>query len=354
MAMMKDEMMIIDAWKGRKTNRIPLWLMRQAGRYLPEYRDVRAKAGGFLKMVYDPALAAAVTLQPLRRFDLDAAILFSDILVVPHALGLGLDFLEGEGPRLETVCDADGVARLRRDGLMRRLSPVIEAALRVRGDLSGDKALIGFAGSPWTVASYMVHGGGGHDFAAIKDWAARDPQGFGGLIDVLVDCTVEYLDAQIRAGADAVQLFESWAGVLTGADFQRWVIAPNARIATGVKALHPGVPVIGFPRSGVAADVAAFAAGAGIDAVGLSQDVDLIWVAQVLQPSVCVQGNLAPEILLEGGNRMVESVLAICETLGRGPFVFNLGHGVIKETPPEHVAALVEAVHGWTCKERAA
>ncbi|MBU6235104.1 MAG: uroporphyrinogen decarboxylase [Alphaproteobacteria bacterium] len=340
---------IVKAWNGKRTDKVPMWLMRQAGRYLPEYREVRAKAGGFLNMVYNPAIAKEITLQPLKRFDLDAAILFSDILVVPHALGLKLAFMEGEGPKLDVVTDA---TRLNENGFLDRLAPVMDTVAAVKADLPKGKALIGFVGSPWTVASYMVHGEGGHDFALIRNFAKLEPDAFQRIIDVLVRVTISYLDAQVRAGAEAVQVFESWASAVTGDDFKRWVVAPNAAIVAGFKKLHPHVPVIGFPRTAKTDDLLAF--DIGCNAIGLSQDVAPEWAAKHLQTRVCVQGNLAPELLLEGGAKMEETAKNICLSLDGGPFVFNLGHGVIKETDPSHVAALVETVHGFKRRALAA
>lgn len=348
------DVMIIDAWMGKRTERVPLWLMRQAGRYLPEYREIRAKAGGFLAMAYNPEYAIEITLQPLKRFDLDAAILFSDILVLPHALGLKLEFLEGEGPKLETVSSEVELSKLQENGFLQRLQAVLDAVAGVKAKMPQSKALIGFAGSPWTVASYMVEGQGGHDFVRIKNWAFHDPAGFQRLMDLLVRTTVEYLSAQIQAGAQAVQIFESWAGMLAGDDFVRWIAAPNAAIVKALKTQHPHVPVIGFPRTDNAVDVARYVAEIGVNAVGLSQGIEPAWAAQNLQPKVCVQGNLAPELLLQGGRAMLDGVENICMALDGGPFVFNLGHGVIKETDPDHVAALVDAVHGFKRKALAA
>ena len=338
---------ILEVWKGKQSTRVPVWLMRQAGRYLPEYRQVRASVGGFLDLVYNPALAAEVTLQPVRRFDVDAAILFSDILVVPHALGLKVEFPEGEGPRLQTVHDTKDLLKLDMAGAPAIWAPVCETIGRVRTGLPEGKALIGFCGSPWTVASYMVHGEGGHDFARIKAWAIHDSAGFSKLIDVLVEASIAYLDAQIRAGAQAIQIFESWANVLTGALFDRWVIGPNARIAAGIRALHPSVPLIGFPRTVNEGDVAHFAEKAGFDALSIGENIAPSWAAQTIQKTMCVQGNLAPSVLLNGGDTMRRAALSICHELAGGAFVFNLGHGIIKETDPAHVAELVKLVHDF-------
>lgn len=303
-------------------------------------------------MAYNPAYATEITLQPLRRFDLDAAILFSDILVVPHALGLGLEFLEGEGPKLQTVSSFEDILNLREADVLPRLTPVMEAVANVRAKMPKDKALIGFAGAPWTVASYMIEGGGGHDFSKTVSMAKNNQDVFLRLIDVLVRSSVVYLDAQIKAGAQAVQLFESWAGVLSGDDFRRWVIEPNARIAKAIKSAHPEVPFIGFPRTDNADDLYAFTAGIGADCIGISQDIAPDWAAQNIQQRLCVQGNLDPGLLLKGGSDMTLAAENICNALDEGPFVFNLGHGVIKETNPDHVADLIRVVH--THKRKAA
>jgi uroporphyrinogen decarboxylase len=321
----------------------PVWLMRQAGRYLPEYRELRAGVNGFLELCFTPALAAEVTLQPVRRYGLDAAILFSDILVVPAALGQPVTFVEGEGPRLDPVADAAGLGRLSPARLHDVLAPVYETVDRVKGALSPETALIGFAGAPWTVACYMVEGGGSKDFAAVRTFAFADPAGFARLVELLVDTTAAYLVRQIAAGAETVQLFDSWAGVLPEAAFRRWVIAPTREIVARVKARAPGVPVIGFPR-GAGVLYEAYAAETGVDAVGLDPTVPLAWARDRLQARLPVQGNLDPMLLVAGGTALEEGVSAILAALGDGPLVFNLGHGVHLTTPPEHVGALVEQV----------
>ncbi|HEY8963239.1 MAG TPA: uroporphyrinogen decarboxylase [Alphaproteobacteria bacterium] len=330
---------IIDAWKGKKTDKTPIWLMRQAGRYLPEYREIRAKAGSFLDLCFNPALAAEVTMQPVHRFDVDAAILFSDILVIPFALDQKLTFVENEGPKLQPISDAQSLVF---NDFESCLAPILETVANVRAALPKDKALLGFAGSPWTVASYMIEGGGGHDFSKIKAMAHVDLQH---ILDVVVDATIRYTVAQIEAGADAIQLFESWAGVLSDDDFDDLVIKPNQTIVAALKKQYPDVPVIGFPRTDKVEDVRRFSSQTGVDAVGLSQDIPFK-LGQDLQRLVCVQGNLAPELLLQGGDAMVRKSQEICDAWGDGPFVFNLGHGVIKETNPDYVAQLVETVHG--------
>jgi uroporphyrinogen decarboxylase len=320
--------------------------MRQAGRYLPEYRAVRAKAGSFLNLCYNPKFAEEVTLQPLRRYGMDAAILFSDILVVPHALGQKLDYVEGEGPRLDPVRSAGDLAQLSASHLHERLAPVYETVDRLSRSVPANTALIGFAGSPWTVASYMVEGGGSKEFAQVKAWAYRDPEGFAVLIDMLVAATADYLSAQIAAGAEAVQLFDSWAGVLPAPEFRRWVIEPTARIVTALKALHPEVPVIGFPR-GAGLLYADYADATGVDAVGLDTAVPPEWAALTLQTRVAVQGNLDPIMLVAGGEALSAAARHVLEALAAGPFVFNLGHGVVQSTPPEHVGQLAALLRAW-------
>jgi uroporphyrinogen decarboxylase len=324
---------------------LPVWLMRQAGRYLPEYRELRAEAGSFLALCYDPRRASEVTLQPIRRFGFDAAILFSDILVVPHALGQGLDYVEGEGPKLEPVTDAASIARLSAGRLHEVLGPVYETVGRVAAALPPETALIGFAGAPWTVATYMVEGGGSKEYGVVKRLAYGEPETFGRLIDLLVEATVAYLLRQVTAGVHAVQLFDSWAGVLPEAEFERWVIAPTRRIVAAVRVAAPGVPIIGFPR-GAGLLYERYLAGTGVDAVGLDTAVPPGWAAKALQPKAAVQGNLDPVLLLTGGVPMLRAADAIVAALGGGPFVFNLGHGVLQKTPPEHVAALVRHLRG--------
>ena len=336
---------LLRALSGQAQPRLPVWLMRQAGRYLPEYHATRARAGSFLDLCYNPALAAEVTLQPIRRYGLDAAILFSDILVVPHALGQALDYVEGEGPKLDPVTDAGGIDRLSADRLHEVLGPVYETVGRVATLLPPEVALIGFAGAPWTVATYMVEGGGSKEYAAVKGLAFGARETFARLIDLLVEATGSYLLRQIAAGAEAVQLFDSWAGVLPPAEFDRWVIAPTRRIVDAVRAAAPKVPVIGFPR-GAGLLYERYLAGTGVDAVGLDGSVPPSWAAQALQPRAAVQGNLDPVFLVTGGEPMIRAADAIVDALGGGPFVFNLGHGVQQRTPPEHVAALIRHLRG--------
>ncbi len=333
--------------RGERAKRPPIWLMRQAGRYLPEYREVRARAGSFLNLCYDPVNACEVTLQPIRRFGFDAAIIFSDILVVPHALGQKLEFREGEGPVLGPVTDAAEMGALKLDGVTERLAPVYEAVSRTRAALSEETALIGFCGAPWTVATYMIGGRGSPDQAAARKLAYREPATMQRLIDILVEASAAHLIAQIEAGADVVQIFDSWAGSLPDDQFARWCVAPTRGIAGRVRAAHPDAPpIIGFPR-GADALAATYAAEAGVDAIGCDTAMPLETMAG-LQAQLPVQGNLDPLLLVAGGDAMRQRVDQIIETLGCGAHVFNLGHGIVPETPTEHVAELVARVQGRT------
>ncbi|HET6520707.1 MAG TPA: uroporphyrinogen decarboxylase, partial [Geminicoccaceae bacterium] len=321
--------------------RPPVWLMRQAGRYLPEFREVRRRVPDFLERCYAPEIALELTLQPIRRFRLDAAILFSDILVVPDALGCRVRFVEGEGPRLDPVRSAAAVARLDAGRLRAHLAPVYETVARLRRSLPGDVALIGFAGAPWTVAAYMVEGGGSKEFHAARALARREPEAFGALIDLLTGATVDHLLAQIEAGAEAVQLFDSWAGLLPEPEFERWCVAPVAAIAARIKESHPDVPVVAFPR-GAGVLYRRLADLDGVDALSLDTTVPLRWAVEALRPVRCLQGNLDPVALLVGGDGLRAEAGRIVRAFGRRPFVFNLGHGVLPETDPGHVALLVE------------
>jgi len=322
----------------------PIWLMRQAGRYLPEYRAVRETAGGFLDLCYAPKLAAEVTLQPIRRFGFDAAILFADILVVPDALGQGVRFAEGEGPRLDPIRSAAELARLDAGKTDATFARVAETVARVRQDLPAETALIGFCGSPWTVATYMVAGRGSPDQADARLWAYRDAPGFAQLMELLVEVSVAYLDLQIRAGADCVQLFDSWAGSLPEDEFDRWVTAPTRTMVAALKEKHPGVPVIGFPR-GAGAKAQRYIAETGVDAIGCDTLMPLALMRD-LAPHAVVQGNLDPLLLVAGGAAMAARVDEIKQAMAGHPHIFNLGHGIVPETPPEHVAELVRLVRG--------
>lgn len=328
----------------------PAWLMRQAGRYLPEYRALRERADGFLDLCLTPEMAVEITLQPVRRYGLDGAILFSDILVVPYALGRRLWFEEGVGPRLDPLGEAD-IGGLAPDALHQVLAPVYETLRRLSGLLPGEVALIGFAGAPWTVASYMVEGGTSRDFAAVKGWAYGDPDGFGRLIDVLVDATAEYLKAQVVAGAEVLQLFDSWAGVLPAGALRRWCLEPTARIVQAVKATYPEVPIIVFPR-GAGVLYEAYATEVGANALALDTTVPVHWARDRLQGKMAVQGNLDPLYVVTGGEAMRTAAEEVLAGLTDGPYVFNLGHGVVPQTPPENVAELVRIVRGWAAGGR--
>ena len=337
---------LLQALNGRVPGRVPVWLMRQAGRYLPEYRALRAEVGDFLDLCFTPELAAEVTLQPLRRYGMDGAILFSDILVVPYALGQALDYVEGEGPQLEPIRDAAAVARLSSERLESVLGPVYQTIRRVRAELPDGATLIGFAGSPWTVACYMVEGGGSKDFAEVKRFAYGDPVGFGRLIDDLVDASITYLRGQIEAGAEALQLFDSWAGVLSEQAFHRWCIEPTRRIVEGVRSAHPDIPIIGFPR-GAGLMYADYARQTAVSALGLDTAVPMA-AARSLQAQLPVQGNLDPVAVMVGGDTMRGAAKEILQALAGRPFVFNLGHGVLQHTPPDHVDELVTMVRAYS------
>jgi uroporphyrinogen decarboxylase len=318
----------------------PVWLMRQAGRYLPEYRELRQRVPDFLELCLTPELAAEATLQPVRRFGMDGAILFSDILVVAHALGQEVAFREGAGPALDPIRSAAAARRLALDALPERLAPIYETVARVASLLPPETALIGFAGAPWTVATYMVEGGTSRDFAVVKKWAFADPDGFAELIDRLIEATVIHVSGQIAAGAEAIQLFDSWAGVLPEPEFRRWVVVPTQRIVHALRENHPRVPVIGFPR-GAGLMYRAYFSGSSVTALGLDTTVPPAIARKTLQSIGPVQGNLDPLMLVAGGKPMSEAAAAIRQALAGGPFIFNLGHGVLPETPVEHVAELV-------------
>ena len=322
----------------------PLWMMRQAGRYLPEYRSLRADKGGFLALVYDSDAAAEVTLQPLRRFaQLDAAILFSDILIVPFAMGQDLRFVAGEGPRLAPrLAEAAFEALAAVPG---RLAGIYETVAKVKAALGPDKTLIGFAGSPWTVATYMIAGQGSREQAEARGFALRDPAAMQTLIDAIVAMTIDYLCGQIDAGADTVQLFDSWSGSLSPREFERWVIAPTAAIVAALHQARPGVPVIGFPK-GAGGKLPAYARETGVDALGLDETVDPVWANRELPHGLPVQGNLDPLVLLHGSERLEAEVAEIRTALAGRPHVFNLGHGIVKETPIANVERFMAAVKG--------
>jgi uroporphyrinogen decarboxylase len=336
----EQEIPFLQSLSGQITPRVPFWLMRQAGRYLPEYRALRAKAGSFLGLCFNPALAAEVTLQPLRRFDMDAAILFSDILVVPYALGQALDFVEGEGPRLGPLPKTDEIDFATFD---RKLQPVYETIGEVKKNLTAGKGLIGFAGAPWTIACYMMQGQGGGEFVAAKKSAFENPTACDQLIASLVDATSHYLIGQINAGADAVQIFDSWAGLLPEPYFNRWVISPTKKIIENIHKTYPEFPIIGFPR-GAGAFYKSYAEKTSVTGLGIDQYYPLEKVANEIGSKIVLQGNMDPAFLLTGGSTMESEAKRILTAMVGKPFIFNLGHGVIKETPPEHVAQLAEII----------
>jgi uroporphyrinogen decarboxylase len=329
--------------KGERRDPPPVWMMRQAGRYLPEYRTLRAEKGGFLDLVYDSEAAAEITLQPLRRFPLDGAILFSDILIVPFAIGQNLSFVAGEGPRLTpTMLDA----RIRDlEPHMQRLNPIYETVRRVKARLSPETTLLGFAGSPWTVATYMIAGQGSREQAEARRLAYADPGKLHVILDMIATVTVEYLSGQIAAGADAVQLFDSWSGSLAPAQFERFVIARTAWIVEQLRKRHPEVPVIGFPR-GAGGKLASYARETGVDAIGLDETTDPNWAHRELPDGMPVQGNLDPLALITGGAALKEAVGRILDALSARPHIFNLGHGIQQDTPLAHVEELMALVKG--------
>ncbi|MSO84330.1 MAG: uroporphyrinogen decarboxylase [Rhodospirillales bacterium] len=336
----------IEALKGRRMSPPPWWLMRQAGRYLPEYRELRARAKGFLDFCYRPEMAVEATLQPLRRFGMDAAILFSDILVVPDALGQKLEFREGEGPVLEPLVSSRDIARLEPENLDRHLAPVYAAVRRIADELPAEVALIGFAGAPWTVAVYMVEGRGGGERTKIRDWFRARPADGETLLELLADATVAHLSRQIESGAEAVQLFDSWAGGLDDEEFRRFVIAPTKVIVAKLKAHHPGVPIIGFPRE-AASRYPEYARATGVDAIGLDGAVVPAWAVREIAGGCALQGNLDNRVLVAGGARLADEARRILDGFRDRPHVFNLGHGVLPETPPAHVAELAQIIRAW-------
>jgi uroporphyrinogen decarboxylase len=335
---------ILDVLANRNAAKTPIWLMRQAGRYLPEYRQVRAKAGSFLDLCFSPELAAEVTLQPIRRFGFDAAILFSDILLVPYALGQKLTFEPGEGPRLSPmITSAAAVGKLASNVDMTLLAPVLETIARVRAELPRQVALLGFCGAPWTVASYMVAGLATPDQAPARFFAYHDPEGFERLIDVLVQASTDYLAAQFQAGVDAVQLFDTWAGVLGPQEFDRWCTTPAARIVAALRQRVPGARIIGFPR-GAGTSLVSYAESVPFDAIGLDWMINRKFARDEIQTRRPVQGNLDPMALLAGGAALDREVDAVLESFSEKPFIFNLGHGILPETPIAHVERMVARV----------
>jgi uroporphyrinogen decarboxylase len=338
---------ILDVLANKMPARTPVWLMRQAGRYLPEYRELRAKAGSFLDLCFNPQLAAEVTLQPVRRFGFDAAILFSDILVIPYALGQKLTFEAGEGPRLSpAVTDSSVQGKLAGEPDMTVLSPVFETIRRVREELPPDVALLGFCGSPWTVATYMVAGCGTPDQVPARLFAYRDPDGFEMLIERLTQASIAYLAEQFRAGVDAVQLFDTWSGVLGPDEFDRWCTKPAAKIVAGLRQTIPGARVIGFPR-GAGTSLVSYAENVPVDAIGLDWMIDRKFAHREIQSRRAVQGNLDPIALLAGGAALDREVDAVLASFGGKPFIFNLGHGILPETPLAHVERMINRVRAF-------
>ena len=334
---------LLEVLNGKRQDVPPIWMMRQAGRYLPEYRAVRAKAGGFLDLCFTPELAAEVTLQPIRRFGFDASILFSDILVIPYALGRKVWFVEGEGPRLEPISDAKMLAGVSGDIEENKLAPVYETVRRVKQDLPKDVTFIGFCGAPWTVATYMVAGRGTPDQAPAKELAKREPEAFQGLIGKLVDASANYLAAQLKAGVEVVQIFDTWAGGLPADDFERWSVQPTKAIVKKLREKVPGAKVIGFPR-GAGEKIPRYVAETGVNAVSLETHIDRGFARRDIQSKVPVQGNLNPETLRAGGDALDREVDAVLEAFSAAPFIFNLGHGILPDTPIENVERMLKRV----------
>jgi uroporphyrinogen decarboxylase len=335
---------MLRALKGEVLPTPPIWMMRQAGRYLPEYRETRAKAGDFLSLCYNSVLAAEVTLQPIRRYDFDAAILFADILLLPQALGPKLWFETGEGPRMETITTPAQVANLKPvEAIHDTLAPVYETLRILTQELPKKTTLIGFAGAPWTVATYMIAGRGSKDQAAAHKLKGQDRPTFQALIDRITDATVEYLSAQIEAGAEVVKLFDSWAGSLKGQDFRDFAEAPTARIIAALKARHPGIPVIAFPREGGQGYIG-FAHRTGADCVAIDNSVSPEWAAANVQIDGCVQGNLAPEHMVSGGQALVAATRHVVKAFSKGPHIFNLGHGITPDANPDNVQLMIDTV----------
>ena len=335
---------LLSVLRGERRDPVPMWMMRQAGRYLPEYRQLREDKGSFVGLVYDPEAAAEVTLQPLERFPgLDAAILFSDILIVPFSLGQNLTFVSGEGPRLTPRLIDAALDEL--TAFPARLDPIYETVRRVKQRLGPDKTLIGFSGSPWTVATYMVAGQGSRDQSEARRLAYADPKRFGELVGRIEQVTFDYLSGQIAAGAEAVQLFDSWAGSLSPAQFEQWVIAPTARLVKKLNAKHPDVPVIGFPK-GAGGKIGAYARQTNVRAIGLDETVDPRWAAAELPGDLPVQGNLDPLALLSGGKALRAAVQSVLDAFADRPHIFNLGHGILPDTPIENVEQLIRQVKG--------
>ena len=337
---------ILRALAGETLPTPPIWMMRQAGRYLPEYRATRAQAGDFLSLCYNPELAAEVTLQPIRRYGFDAAILFADILLLPQALGAELWFVTGEGPRLSTITTGADLDKLRpTSDIDETLAPIYETVRILRRELPEETTLIGFAGAPWTVATYMIAGRGTPDQGPAHRLKDEDRAVFEALLERITDGTIEYLSRQIEAGAEVVKIFDSWAGSLKGEDFRKYAVEPARRITTAIKARHPGIPVIGFPREAGDGYVG-FAKATGVDCVALDNSVSADWAAAHVQVDGCVQGNLASSHMVTGGQALVDETRAIVQAFSKGPHIFNLGHGITPDADPDNVQRMIDAVRG--------
>lgn len=336
---------MLRALDGLSVDRPPFWYMRQAGRYLPEYRKIRENSTGFLDMCYSPEKAAEVTLQPIRRYDMDAAILFCDILVVPHALGIGVDFVKGEGPKLDVHDTPEKIFQLAMHDVVVHLAPVYEAVERIADALPKDKTLIGFCGAPWTVATYVVEGGSSRDFSKTRTLALQAPDAFAHLINLLVEASVAHLVAQVDAGAEVVQIFDSWAGVLPEQDFERWCVEPMRELIDKFKTICPGVPVIAFPK-GAGMRYATYAYETGADALGVDMTMPLDGLQMVAETTVA-QGNLDPMVLAYDLPQALDQAKRILHAMDKAPFIFNLGHGIIPQTSPEHVEALSKLIRDW-------
>ncbi|NQX79253.1 MAG: uroporphyrinogen decarboxylase [Hyphomicrobiaceae bacterium] len=337
----------LNTLSGQNTQITPIWLMRQAGRYLPEYRSIRMQASGFLNLCYTPDLAVEVTLQPIRRYDFDAAILFSDILVVPHALGQQIEFVEGDGPILDPIQNAHDLSKLNLDRVNDKFLVICETVKKIRKALSKEKALIGFCGAPWTVATYSIAGRSTLDQAPARLFAYKDPQTFASLIDLLTETSINYLSQQIEAGVDAVQLFDSWAGVLPDKEFDRWVVQPTKKIVSTLKSLYPSIPIIGFPKAAGIKTIQ-YVLETGVQALGCDSSLPLSFMRNKLaSKNIVLQGNLDPLLLVAGGKAMENRINQILEIMRDKPFIFNLGHGIVPMTPPENVAHLVETVRSF-------
>ena len=338
--------LLLETLKGNPSDKVPFWFMRQAGRYLPEYREIRASQPSFMDFCYNPEMAAEVTLQPIRRYGMDGAILFADILVVPDGLGQKVWFEKGFGPKLEPVTDEASFANLSLANFHDKVGNVYETVKRLRGSLPENVTLIGFAGAPWTVATYMIGGEGSKDHAAARQLGYGNPHLFGKILDILVDATVDYLCAQIEAGADVVQIFDSWSAALPEPMFDAWVIEPTKAIVEKIRARHADTPIIGFPRL-AGAKLADYVTATGVDGVSLDTGVPLSWAAREIDNDICLQGNMDPHLVVSGGKSMVDEALRILEALKGRAHIFNLGHGFVPETPPENVALLAETIKNF-------